>query len=418
MAMTDSGNILAVGGDELDRLTDLPINVIHQIQDHMSIGDAARMSVLSRTCRYIWASNPKLVFDTKFCTKRTSSNTIDMINTILLQHHGAIKIFLLDIPSIHSSQHSVVDRWMLFLSRNGLVDLVIENRNNVNAPYKLPSYVYSVALERLALLNCIFKPPCHFQGFHMLKWLDLRLVAFELDAATSSLWMPNLENLGFIFCSGLHFLNIYAPKLLVLCLYGCGADTLNRQDKAMKLTDLIISSSPNLSGLTLGRYFLKFFASGTKAESLPTRLTRLRCLFIWDYDFDSEDQLFALLSILRSSPNLKTLQFLTLLQWKEGDMEVDVNNFQGPDYGSQRLNNFQILQINKFRGSRAELLFIRFILVSAPLLRKAILLVDTSLNESQSLKISQELMRFPRASPKSEIIFEPWSIERARLSLA
>ncbi|XP_060215441.1 putative FBD-associated F-box protein At5g56390 [Lycium barbarum] len=319
---------------------------------------------------------------------------------------------------------------MLPLSRNGLMDLSIENQNSGNAPYKLPSYVYGVGLESLVLSNCIFRPPCSFRGFHKLKRLHLMQVSFELDVATSSLWMPNLERLSLTLCSGLRFLNIYAPKLLSLTLLACGTDplnmgpcmdseklqifsivSLNRQDKAVKLTDLL-SSWPNLSLLILGRYFLKIHP---QAESLPTRLTRLRYLYLWDYDFDSKDQLFALLSILRSSPNLKTLQFLMWGQMKKGDMEVDVNNFQEPDYGTQRLNNFQTLQINSFCGSRAELLFIRFILASAPLLRKAVLLIDTSVSESQSLKISKELMQFPRASPKPEIIFEPWSIERARL---
>ncbi|KAJ8542230.1 hypothetical protein K7X08_017096 [Anisodus acutangulus] len=436
MAMTDSCKRLAVGRDKLDRLTDLPINVIHQIQEHMSIEDAARMSVLSRTWRYIWASNPKLVFDTKFCTKRTSSNTIDIISTILLQHHGSVKTFLVDISVIHSSQHSVVDRWMLFLSRNGLVDLSLQKQNSGSAPYKLPSYVYDVGLERLVLSNSIFRPLCSFRGFHKLRQLNLMRVAFELDVATSSLWMPSLEILQFTQCSGLRFLNIYAPKLYCLYLSGCGTDalnmgpfmdcgkmkvfgivsqeevSLNRQDKAMKLTDLL-NSWPNLSHLILCRYFLKIFASDTGAESLPMCLNRLRCLYLWDYNFDSKDQTFALLSILRSYPNLKTLRFLSG-QRKKGDMEVDVNYFEGPGYGTQRLNNFQALQISNFYGSRAELLFIRFILASAPLLQKVVLLVDTSVSESQSLKISKELMRFPRASPKSEIIFEPWTIEQAR----
>ncbi|KAK4353683.1 hypothetical protein RND71_025877 [Anisodus tanguticus] len=440
MAMTDSNNVLAVGGDKLDRLTDLPINVIHQIQDHISIEDAARMSALSRTWRYIWASNPKLVFDAKFCTKRTPSNTIDIISTILFQHHGSVKTFLMDISVIHPSQHLVVDRWMLFLSRNGLVDLSIQNQDSGNAPYKLPSYVYGLELERLVLWNCIFRPPCSFRGFHRLKRLRLTRVDFKLDVAISSLWMPSLEILHFTYCSGLRFLSIYAPKLHRLYLYGCGTHalnmgpfmdcgklkifgissqevSLNRQDKAMKLTDLL-SSWPNLSHLILCRYFVKLFASGTGAESLPMLLTRLRCLYLWDYDFDSKDQIFALLSILRNSPNLKVLQLFMSGQRKNGNMEVDVNYFEGPDSGTQRLNSFQTLQMNRFYGSRAELLFIRFILASAPLLQKAILLVDTSINESQSLKISKELMRFPRASPKSEIIFEQWSRERASMVVA
>ncbi|XP_016484067.1 F-box/FBD/LRR-repeat protein At1g13570-like isoform X2 [Nicotiana tabacum] len=276
MAMTDSCKRLAVGGDKLDRLTDLPINVIHQIQDHMSIEDAAKMSVLSREWRYVWVSNPKLAFGAQFYKKRKLSTTTDVISTIVSQHHGVIKKFH---SIIHSSQHSVVDEWMLLLSGNGLTDLTLHNLTNSKAPYRLPSCVYGVELERLVLWNCIFRPPCSFRGFHKLKRLNLKQVSFELDISTASLWMPNLERLNFMQCSGLRHLNIYAPELLLLTFYGCGTDALkpgpfmdcvklesagvsfqeevsqNRQDKAVKLTNLL-SSWPNISFLLLDRLLL------------------------------------------------------------------------------------------------------------------------------------------------------------------
>ncbi|KAJ8542231.1 hypothetical protein K7X08_017097 [Anisodus acutangulus] len=289
----------------------------------MPMAEAARMSVLSRTWRHIWVSNSKLVFDTKLCRKR---NTKDIISTILLQHHGAIETFLLDISIIPSSERSFVEEWMLLLSRNGLMDLSLQNLKNVDAPYELPSYMYDVQLECLYLSNCIFRPPCSFRGFHELKTLSLRRVAFDLDNATSSLWMPNLESLHLIECSGLRFLNIYPPELLHLLFHGCGTDTLklgpfidcqklrvagilsqedvsqNRQDKAIKLTNLLSSWH---SRLFLGRYILKFFPSGTKAERLPTSLNRLRFLSFHNYNFGGEDKILLLLCILRSSPNLE-----------------------------------------------------------------------------------------------------------------
>lgn len=403
MALTNSCKRLAVGGDKLDRLTDLPFNVLHQIQKHMSIEDAARMSVFSRKWRYVWATNPRLVFGTHFCRKRKLSDTIEIISSILLQHQGAIKKFLLGVPKIDSSRHPVVDEWLLLLSRNGLVDLTLQNPNNVNASYELPSYVYGVELERLYLSNCIFRPPCSFRGFHKLKKLSLKRVTFELDIATSSLWMPNLEKLHFLECSGLRFLNIYAPELLHLFFHDCGTDTIklgpfmdcrklrvvgilsqeevsqNRQDKAIKLTSLL-SSWHDVSHLFLDRCFLKFFASGSEEERLPMSLNRLRFIYFHDYNFDGEDLIFPLLCILRSSPNLEELNF-HMHRRKKGDMKVDVNLPEG-------LNNLQKLKITGFRGSRNELSFARFILTSAPLLRKAIFLVRRSVKERRSLKIS------------------------------
>ncbi|XP_059306968.1 F-box/FBD/LRR-repeat protein At1g13570-like isoform X2 [Lycium ferocissimum] len=286
---------LEVEGDKLDRLTNLPINVQHRIQESLSIEEAARMSVLSRPWRHVWASIPKLVFSPHFCQSKPSDTLINVINTILLQHHGAIKTFHLNISSIPSSQHSVIDQWMFLLSRNGVMDLTLQNLDN-KAPYRLSYPMYGVELERLSLSNCIFKPPCSFRGFHKLKKLSLLKVALE-DVATSFLWMPNL---------------VYLLDLLFL-----------------------LSSKKN------------------------------------------------------------------------GGVEVNVNHFEGPACRTLGLNKLQQLKIDNFHGSRTEMLFVRSILSSAPLLLKTIINEDAdSVHESQRLKISKELMGFPRASPKLEIICE------------
>ncbi|PHU21403.1 hypothetical protein BC332_06510 [Capsicum chinense] len=188
-----------VEGDQLDRLTALPISVKHHIQERLSMEEAARMGILSRPWRYVWASIPKLVFSAQFCQRKP---LIDVIDTVLLQHHGAIKTFVLEISSIPPSKHSVIDQWMLLLLRNGIMNLNLLNLQDA-APYILPSYMYDVELESLCLANCIFKPPCSFRGFHKLKSLSLLKVVLLLDdIAASFLWMPYLVILQVNACSG------------------------------------------------------------------------------------------------------------------------------------------------------------------------------------------------------------------------
>lgn len=425
MAMTDSCKRLAVGGDKLDRLTDLPINVIHQIQDHMSIEDAAKMSVLSRPWRHVWASIPKLVFSAQFCRSKPPDTLVDVINTILSQHVGAIKTFLLNISSIPSSQHPVIDQWMLLLSRNGVVDLTLQNL--YNAPYKLPSYMYSVALESLKLSNCIFRPPCSFRGFCKLKKLSLLEVALEFDVSTSCLWMPNLFSLKVRVCGGLP--KIYAPELLHIFFFTRSTKTLmldhfmdcrklktvilakseKNQDKPMNLTYLL-NCWPMIKRLSLDGYYLKSLAYGIEEERLPTCLNRLKALSLFNFNFNDEDQLFSLLRLFGSSPNLEDL--LILLTWKKkGGMEVEVNHFERPAYRTLGLNKLQKFKIENFHGSRTKMLFVRFILASAPLLQEAILLEDAErVHESQCLEILKELVGFPRASPKLGIICKPSKI--------
>ncbi|KAH0713248.1 hypothetical protein KY289_009207 [Solanum tuberosum] len=410
---------LKVERDELDRLTDLPINVKHQIQEHLSVEEAARMSVLSRPWKHIWVSIPKLVFSADFCHNKPL--IIDIINTILLQHCGAIKTFLVNISSIPSSQHSVIDEWLLLLSRNGIMDLTLENLDKDrlilnNAPYKLPSCLYGInKLESLRLSNCIFRPTCSFTGFHMLKNLSLLKVVLHLDVATSSfLWMPDLVFLQVKLCIGFPNSKIYAPKLSQILFFTNRTKTLElghymdcrmlktvilassgtNQDKPINMTYLL-KCWPEVGNFGLHTYYLKSVA--TEAERFPTYLNNLRTLLLFEFDFDDVDHIFALLRMLRISPNLDNLVF-RLSSKKKGGIEVNVNHFEGPAYRTLGLlHKLQKLIIKNFHGSTTEMFFVRFIFASAPLLLK------TVLSEDAESKSSKELIGFPRASPKLQI---------------
>uniref|UniRef100_M1B1X7 Ubiquitin-protein ligase n=1 Tax=Solanum tuberosum TaxID=4113 RepID=M1B1X7_SOLTU len=365
---------LKVEGDRVDRLSDLPINVKHQIQQNLLIDDAARMSVLSTVWRHVWPSIPELVISAQFCQSMPLNTLIDIINTILSQHYGPIKTFFLNISSLPSLRHSVISEWMLFLSKNGVKDLTLHNTKNV--PYKLPSFMYAIELERLYLSKCVCRLPGNFRGFHKLKYLKLNLVLVRHDE-TSILWMPNLLKLHFRSCQGLYHLKIYAPKLWYLNFYNIGPNTLNldnfldcrnlttiifasreHQSKVMNLTNLL-SCCPQVSNIHMDSSYLKSFASGTEVERLPTRLDNVK--FVRSYiDFDDEDQVSSILRILTSTPNVKDLKLDVWSSEIKGGMEEDVNHFKGPAYGTQEFNKLQKLKIAAFRGLKPELLFIGF----------------------------------------------------------
>ncbi|XP_060214134.1 uncharacterized protein LOC132641237 [Lycium barbarum] len=183
----------------------------------------------------------------------------------------------------------------------------------------------------------------------------------------------------------------------------------NNQDKVINLTHLL-NCWPEVRHFNLDSYYLKSFA--TEVERLPTCLNSLRALTLFEFDFDDEGQIFSLLGMLKISPNLEDLLFL-LSSKKKGGVEVNVNHFEGPACRTLGLNKLQQLTIDNFHGSRTEMLFVRSILSSASLLLKTILNEDADrVHESQCLKISKELMGFPRVSHKLEIICEPSKVDR------
>ncbi|XP_060200106.1 F-box/FBD/LRR-repeat protein At1g13570-like [Lycium barbarum] len=342
---------------DLVALKDLPINVIYQIQEHMDIEDFARMSVLS----------------------------------------------IMD-----SSEQSVFDEWILYLSRNGLMDFTLLNLENVNAPYKLHSAV--------SVWN-------YFGGFIRLRSRQLNRVIFELDVASSFIRFPNLELLVFLECSGIHHLNIHAPELSILKFEHTVVDTIkldtfmdcrklkvfvvflheevsqNRQHEVMKWIKLL--SRLEVRRLISETHFIKFLASANVAGRLSMRLN-LRVLGLHDLDFNDEDHICSLLCILRSSPNLMTLRFLL-----KASREVDVNHFEGKRCSRiDELNNLRALEIFNFHGSRAELMFVKLVLASAPSLQKVIVEVDKEVSESQTIKIYEELKQISRQVLNHKVIFQ------------
>ncbi|KAF3640715.1 putative protein NSP-INTERACTING KINASE 3-like isoform X1 [Capsicum annuum] len=233
------------------------------------------------------------------------------------------------------------------------MDLTIQNlnpndhlyklkQNPSNHLYKLPWHMYSLELEKLDLFNCIFQVTVQLHGFP--------IETLNLDR--------------FIDYS----------KLETVAL---GANNY-QQDKVLNLTYLLNNWS-EVSHLRLDCYYLKCFASGIEAERIPTCLNNLRVLSLFYFNFSDEDQILSLLRMLRNCLNFEDLLLFMPTLKERGGMElVDVNHFEGLAYMTQglQLNKLKILEIENFYGSITELVFVRFILASAPLLQKTILRVD------------------------------------------
>ncbi|KAK6802851.1 hypothetical protein RDI58_000635 [Solanum bulbocastanum] len=419
---------------EVDRLSDLPINVINLIQEYVHLDAAARMSILSSKWRYIWASHPKLLIYEHFSRNRNQSGIIHVINKILSNHSFGepIKTFFLDIIPIHFSDHSLLDQWMLFLSKNGLLELTLKNNNNVNAPYKLPLCVYSIVLlQQLYLSNCILQPPsCNFRRLENISLTD---VIFDLDNESSScfvLCLPILKKLSFVRCRGLYPLNIHAPQLVSFSMSGRGSGTFNLHSilKCQKLDELIyypqeeVSQNdeminmpqlpiifPKIRHFVFDRYSLKFMASGIVAKWLPRSFKTLNILHLCDLDLNNTEQMRYLVYLLTSCPNLSEL--CTVIDCtKSNGLKASLSEIQRCK-NIKELNNLEILNLKEFQGSLEEYWFVMSVRASTPLLKKIIVSFHSGVDEEKASRIYQWLISLTMlpGSPlnKPQIICEP-----------
>lgn len=174
-------------------ISDLPEDVKNLILSHLPIRDAVRTSILSKQWRHNWVSIPDLVFD-KDCFIKGASKTehANVVDQVLLGHVGPIRTFSCT-PYVPRS--SDIYRWIPFLSRNGIKNLLLAG-NILADKYDVPSSIfYCQELCHLELSRCMLKVPPTSKGFQNLLVLNLFLCFhFTRWYCTSDFKMPSFRD--------------------------------------------------------------------------------------------------------------------------------------------------------------------------------------------------------------------------------
>ncbi|XP_019159976.1 PREDICTED: F-box/FBD/LRR-repeat protein At1g13570-like [Ipomoea nil] len=388
-----------------DKLINLPTDVLTCILDRLPARDAARTSILSRKWRYIWAGHPNLVLDPKNIVTVTKNDFVGIVNQILLQHIGPILTFHVSLSDVHMSQYPNIDPWILYLSRNGLRKFRVENSSH--DLYALPSYVFLCQeLTFLYLSNCIFKQPCGtIRSFQNLKILFLSQVAFKPEVSASIFAASKLECLRLQSCSGMDHLNFdgclsslwalilcYNHGVKLSCFMNCKSITHARLLSPMEVNKCfgpgerinlasLFEHWPLLSNLFLDGHHLKLLAAGSIMSALPVKINNLRDLLLYQINFTD-------LIPMVTADNSLVLQYL-----------------QERSCMSEEINSLRALKMKFFHGSRAEMLFVKLILACCPALERVSFVDKKVVEVSEVSNILKELVLFPRASRKAQIIF-------------
>ncbi|KAK6775025.1 hypothetical protein RDI58_026026 [Solanum bulbocastanum] len=422
--MTQVGTRCVIEGDSEDRISGLPRNVIDRILELIPVQDAARTSILSRNWRYIWATFPELVLDYRFRQNFIGKLRVDFIQVvdcILLLHMGDIVKFVLDTRGVFTanSSYAIIDRWILYVTRNGVKMLTLHISKDDT--YNLPSSIFICStLTYLKLSNCVFRPPNPFLGFQNLITLCLEGSTFVPATSFCVINAPLLARLDLILCRGTQYLNIVSPGLeclyiqdshsyLVLdCFMNCKNirqlklefnrvvdDPIN--DKISTLEKLLVSS-PALEVLRLDSFFLELLS----ARIVPNgNFSTLNCLWhlYLGVDFSNMGQIFNVLQLIKSSPNLSKLRIS--VHATSDNAEAILKFLDTPSCLERPLDKLKHVAINSFSSSKTELLFVKLLLSRTPSLLKMCIdqLADIDVD------IALELMRFPRASPRAELFY-------------
>lgn len=274
-AKTLAGDRLCRGA-AVDRLSNLPCNVVDLILDHLPVHDVARMSILSKNWRNVWVMHPHLVFDHLFfeqlLSKKGSEKDIQAqvseisrtISNILLVHTGPISNFHLFIPQDLPLHRCVdMDFWIKNIS-NGVQKLKLFIKPFT--AYKVPFYLFScLQLTHLHLTKCVLNPPLRFRGFCNLISVELEDVVITADLSFGT----QLKELELTYCTGIKHLGCqFKPNnnLTLLIIIDCGELDFGWFKCIQKVEFLAVRGVSNSRNELIN--FKKLFANMPRINSL------------------------------------------------------------------------------------------------------------------------------------------------------
>ncbi|XP_031120910.1 F-box/FBD/LRR-repeat protein At1g13570-like [Ipomoea triloba] len=357
-----------------DLISPLPVEVKHRILERLSIRDAARTALLLTHWNHVWLQYGRLSFDWDFSNSVDDEGRtlVDIINNILLSRAGPVKEFCLMIENYYPElRQSDFHRWCLFLSRNGMEELNIRFIICGGAlSYKLPFCILSCrTIKQLSVRGLFIDLPVNNVGgiFFNVTSLSFSFVEFRRTAngTASSISIPNLEKLDFLYCEGITKFEINASKLEMLSVHNSMHDVV----ESRWLT-------PHLKAIKV---------LGLCGSSLPLTIV---------------------MQLLQKCPNLCELGIIADEAACRPDKEVASRRLEDPDgcFIVQELKMLNTIRIESFSGSAFEMLFVKMLLSKSPALEKVVIMEFGHIDTSIAFKSLRELLCFPRASPKAQIV--------------
>ncbi|XP_071718588.1 F-box/FBD/LRR-repeat protein At1g13570-like [Rutidosis leptorrhynchoides] len=411
---------------EVDRISNLPENLIDLLLEKLPVQDAVRTHVLSKKWRYRWTSMTSLVLDKHFSRKFAKNGSfghngfIRITNYIFNYLKGPRLKLHLHIPKMFLDSFQEVNQWISSLARDGVRELVLTNSNQ---PYQLPYYFFHcLELRMLELDNCIIKPPLEFQGYLYLEKLTLRNIEFGANLHGTIINLPQLKMLKLVACTNVYNFKIKSTKLFQLVIRSCPDATLLHLLHSKCLSEFgifikkpiqgvervnlasLLSNMPCVGYFVIDGYFLQFSIAENIPKWLPHPTNSLKLLYLRDFKFGDLYQLQGVLCILRNSPNLRQLDVYNQdLPHVHLDVKPALTYLEASDCLDQTLNCLKTINIMDVERSKPLLLFIKLLLEHSPTLEKISIRPHATADAQEKYNFSKDVTRFPRASSKAEL---------------
>ncbi|XP_034604610.1 F-box/LRR-repeat protein 13 [Setaria viridis] len=398
----------APDGGGPDRLSCLPDALLRDIISRLPVKDAVRTAALSHRWRPVWLSAPLVLYDAHLLpaptddipsrVKRADSDAAAAaVSVILAAHGGPLRSAYLACGNMDGDRARVA-RWLQLLAVKGVEELLLINRPPLQIDKHLPATLFSMAaLTRLYL--CFLRFPAtaglpRGAAFPRLRELGLCSVAMEGHADMDFILArsPELENLCF---EGHMFpplgLRLAGRSLRCVQIHYSKVKSIAVVD-APRLARLIVMNSPlkaggsctikigNAPSLHLFGYFdpvshvLQVGSTDIKAGTLVDARAMVPAVKILalKFHFRVRNDAKVLPSFLRCFPNVKRL-YIHSEKVNEPTGKLNFKFWQ--EAGGIQCVESRVKQLvfHDFRGESSELAFLKFLVESARVLEKLVI---------------------------------------------
>ncbi|WCJ41319.1 F-box family protein [Euphorbia peplus] len=415
---------VSFGRPSLDRISDLPSNVIDNILVLLPISEAVRTSTLSKKWKEKWRTLPRVIVDEDLLPQRYYRWSDCIINCILLKHEGRLEKFYV---STEVRDFNNVNTWLWRLEQKGIRELfLLYRRGHYN---KVPSSLFSCQqLIKLSLRRCSVEPPRFSRGFPNLTSLELDKVIMKTCAFEKLISScPLLERLTLRKLSCQDHLQINVPKLKYLCFEGAFISmcldtpflevlSINLHRNIHRFSDpddhnpfdfrfkfCVLPSA--IKELYVRCQFQKYLAACDRFTEVVT-YSHLRTLQLDEFCFEKLEQVRCLLCLIGGSVNLATLDVTACGCESEGvgNSGAVTKFWEEKNKAPSSLKQLKKVRVRSFRGKDPEMKLIQHIMENAPALEEMTVECKENSVFDGHVEVNRVLRRLCKASTQLKFI--------------
>ncbi|GAB2300110.1 hypothetical protein Dimus_034149 [Dionaea muscipula] len=422
--------------EAVDRISNLPTDILDIILCKLPVCDAVRTSTLSHGWRYKWLFMSSLVYDPKVILDyRVTLAKLDgvarMISHFLRNHQGSV-IERFGIKVSCQLSYSEICQWMGFLCQKKVKEFTLEEHDRVF--FRMPPSLFTFEqLRVLHLRHCSLPVPSSFQKFNFLTDLYLQKVILSDESVERLISScSRLERLTLLCLHGVKTVRIHGSALKCLSIDSRCTETVIENAPHLATVEIIrcsyisnpdlppywvslfhcLSGLRSLKNLRLDGQLLEQWVSDIPLQSFNLENNNLVSMHWDDVVFDDAETLRLCCMLLYSFPRIERLYFSVR---EARGYRALAEFFAEVKHSYVPFTNLKMVTMRYSNPVGAAADFLKFVVARSPLLETTTLIREGVSNQPDK-EVEKIVKKLSGSAPDVPVVFKPDRFSGGRLA--